>query len=303
MSNSGRLTDPSYELIDEQHECSVLYREHGFPHSLVRWHYHREYELHLITESSGKVFVGDYIGTFYPGHLVLVGPNLPHNWISHAEEGQQFPNRDKVVTFNDELVQSAKQVFPEMESLSNLLERAQFGIEFFGDQLIERAHELMNQMSEASGLTRLSLFLILMELLAKADKYKILSSNNYLLVTGEKNIQRLNLAVNYIVEHYARNVTLEEVAEHVSMKPTYFSKFFRQATGRRFIEFVTSLRISKACELLSNSEKPITDICFEAGFNNISNFNRRFIAAKNMTPSDYRKETFERASERWSHAS
>ncbi len=303
MPHPVRAADPSYELIDEQRTSSVLYREHGFPHPLVRWHYHKEYELHLITASSGKVFVGDYIGNFYPDNLILTGPNLPHNWISQVEEGTQIDGRDRVVNFTDELIATAQGAFPEMHSFTPLLERAQYGIEFYGKNTVSEAKQLIYRIAESQGVTRLSLFFILLELLADTGEYHLLSSNDYLLVTGEKNIQRLNLAVNYIFDHYMRNVTLEEVADHVSMKPTYFSKFFRQATGRRFIEFVTSLRISKACELLSRSDTAITDICFEAGFNNISNFNRRFFASKGMTPSDYRREAYERGSDKWSHAS
>ncbi len=55
---------------------------HGFPSPLVRWHFHEDYELHQITETSGKAFIGDWIGPFRPGHLVLCDPRLPHNWIS-----------------------------------------------------------------------------------------------------------------------------------------------------------------------------------------------------------------------------
>lgn len=290
MSNrTGFQADPSYELIDPQEHSSILYRQHGFPHPLVRWHYHKEYELHLITHSSGKVFVGDYIGNFYPGNLILTGPNLPHNWISQARPNENFPERDRVVTFTDEMLQSARQVFPEITALDELLQRARVGIEFQGRETIAQARTLMQEIAESDSLQRLGAFLRIMDLLAKARDYQLLSSGQYLSVSGEKQQQRVNLAVNYIFDHYSGELSLEEVAEHLGMQPTYFSKFFRQATGRRFIEFVNSLRITRACDLLAHSDLPVTDICFEVGFTNISNFNRRFQALKEMTPSDYRR--------------
>jgi AraC-like DNA-binding protein len=290
MTNRAeRQADPAYELINPLEHSSILYRQHGFPHPLVRWHYHREYELHLITASSGKVFVGDYIGNFYPGNLILTGPNLPHNWISQTDAGETFDERDKVVTFTDELIQSARPVFPEITTLDALLARSRFGIEFQGPAIIRQASALMQEMSHTEGLRRLSAFLSLMSLLADTDQYALLSSDQYQRISGEKNQQRVNLAVNYIFEHYHRDLSLEEVAEHLAMQPTYFSKFFRQATGRRFVEFVNSLRITRACDLLAHSDLPITEICFDVGFTNISNFNRRFQALKGMTPSDYRK--------------
>ena len=89
----------------------------------------------------------------------------------------------------------------------------------------------------------------------------------------------------------------EEVAEHLGMTTTYFSRFFKQATGRGFVEFVNRLRVSKSCELLSKSDKPVTDVCFESGFSNISNFNRRFQQLKGMTPSGYRKLAVQRLTE------
>ncbi len=105
------------------------------------------------------------------------------------------------------------------------------------------------------------------------------------------------MAVNYIFEHYMRELSLEEVASHLGMKPTYFSRFFKRATGRCYVEFVNSLRISKSCELLLDQDKPVTDVCFESGFNNLSNFNRRFQQLKGMTPSCYRRLVEQRLTE------
>lgn len=285
----ARQSDPSYELINPKTNGSILYRQHGFPHELVRWHYHKEYELHLITHSSGKVFVGDYIGNFYPGNLILTGPNLPHNWISHTDEQEEYPERDRVVVFTDDIVQSARQVMPEFEDLDDLLQRSRFGIQFTGRQTIERAHELMVKIANSDGLESLAHFLIFMDMLAKTDEYRLLSSENYFSLSGEKHQQRVNQAVNYIFDHYNGELSLEEVAAELGMQPAYFSRFFRQATGRRFVEFVNSLRINRACDRLAHSDMPITDICFDVGFTNISNFNRRFMALKEMTPSDYRR--------------
>lgn len=146
-----RQSDPSYELIPPKTNGSILYRQHGFPDELVRWHYHKEYELHLITHSTGKVFVGDYIGNFYPGNLILTGPNLPHNWISHTDEQDVYPERDRVVVFTDEVIQSARQVMPEFGELDDLLYRSRFGIQFEGRDTIRRAYDLMDRIAHSDG--------------------------------------------------------------------------------------------------------------------------------------------------------
>ncbi|TWI53847.1 AraC-like DNA-binding protein [Pseudomonas duriflava] len=297
MTRPLRKSDPSYELMDDLNGHSVIYREHGFPCPLVRWHFHKEYELHLIVASSGTAFIGDYIGPFYPYSLFLTGPNLPHNWISQVTEGEIVSKRDMLVNFTDETLENAAAVFPELLSLNPLLERARYGIEFKCPHTIQRTTELLHFIAGTRGVTRLGHFFVLMELLAGCEDYHLLCGALIRSDDDEHTLDRTNKAVNFIFERYASDLTLEEAADHLSMTPTYFSRFFRKATGRCFVEFVNSLRISKSCELLSQSKKAVTDICFESGFNNISNFNRRFQQIKGMTPSHYRRLTARRLTE------
>jgi len=294
---STRTTDPSYELMDDHNGNSLIYREHGFPCPLVRWHNHKEYQLHLIVASSGKVFIGDYVGNFGPDSLFLTGPHLPHNWISQVEDGEVVHTRDMLVNFTDELFEAGNGVFSELRQLAPMFERARYGIEFRCPRTIRQARELMQQVADSEGVTRLGYFLIMLELLARCDDYQLLSGATSAQLGDEHHADRTNLAVNYIFEHYMRELPLEEVAAHLGMKPTYFSRFFKRATGRCFVEFVNSLRISKSCELLVESDKPVTDVCFESGFNNLSNFNRRFQQLKGMTPSRYRRLAMVRMTE------
>ncbi|XQR91400.1 AraC family transcriptional regulator [Stutzerimonas urumqiensis] len=294
---TARTTDPSYELMDDHNGNSLIYREHGFPCPLVRWHNHKEYELHLIVASAGKVFIGDYVGNFAPDSLFLTGPHLPHNWISQVEDGEVIAKRDMLVNFTDELLQAGNQVFSELRLLAPMLERSRYGIEFRDPALIRRAGTLMQQIADSRGISRLGYFFILMELLAGCDDYQLLSGTTATQLSDDQHVDRTNLAVNYIFDNYMRELPLEEVASHLGMKPTYFSRFFKRATGRCYVEFVNSLRISKSCELLTDSDKPVTDVCFESGFNNLSNFNRRFQQLKGMTPSRYRRLAMQRLTE------
>lgn len=297
MTRATRITDPSYELMDDHNGLSIIYRQHGFPCPLVRWHFHKEYELHLIVASSGKVFIGDYIGNFYPESLFLTGPNLPHNWISQVEEDEVVPKRDMLVNFTDDLFESGSHIFAEFKNLAPLLERAQYGIEFRCKKTITQAMTLMQHIEDAKGMARLGQFFILLDVLSVCEDYQLLSGVTTPQLADEHSIDRTNRAVDYIFAHYARELPLEEVAQYLGMKPTYFSRVFKQATGRTFIEFVNRLRISKSCELLADGDKAVTDVCFESGFNNISNFNRRFQQLKGMTPSHYRRLAMQRLTE------
>ena len=94
---ASRTTALGYEADEGQGTLRCL--EHGYPTPLARWHFHDEYELHLIVATSGKAFVGDWIGHFEPGHLVLTGPRLPHNWISADVPEPGIELRDQVIQF------------------------------------------------------------------------------------------------------------------------------------------------------------------------------------------------------------
>src|SRR5258708_26238787 len=119
-----------YEPAEETGVIRCL--EHGWPTPLARWHYHEEYELHLIVATSGKAFVGDWIGQFHPGHLVLAGPRLPHNWISLDVPDAGVGLRDRVIQFHHEPIAQACKSCPELTEVMPLLDRARNGIEFFG---------------------------------------------------------------------------------------------------------------------------------------------------------------------------
>ncbi|OZG73299.1 AraC family transcriptional regulator [Hahella sp. CCB-MM4] len=289
MENSPQLLKPEYEWVEQPLDESIHYIEHGVPSPLIRWHHHKEYELHLVRHTTGKYFVGDHIGTFRPGNLVLVAPDLPHNWISDLGPGESIDMRDQVVHFSVDFLQGLQSQLPELRTLEPMLERARLGVEFYGPRIIKQAQTLFDQLSSTRGLKRLLHFMTLMELLASTDEYRTLSSELHQPLIDKSNLDWLNKAVDYILEHYEGEISLEEVASHMEVSPTYFSKQFKRASGHRFVDFVNRLRVNKAAELLTHSHLPITDICFEVGYNNIANFNRRFLEIKGITPSDYRK--------------
>src|SRR3954464_426106 len=91
---------PDLEVVDVPRETSFKVWRHGYPYRTVRWHFHPEYEIHLITATTGKYFVGDHIGNFAPGNLVMVGSDLPHNWVSNVPGGDRVAERCLVLQFD-----------------------------------------------------------------------------------------------------------------------------------------------------------------------------------------------------------
>ncbi len=262
--------------------------EHGFPTPLARWHYHDEYELHLIVASSGKAFVGDYIGYFQPGHLVLTGPRLPHNWISLDLPEGGIAQRDLAIQFGHAPMQQAAQHIPELAEVMPLLERARNGIEFFG--LSQQATAHWHRIKDSTGLARLGAFCEFLGELARCTDYRLLSHAQLQSVDDHAQLDQINLIVSRITDNLAQPLAASDMAREFGMSESRFSRFFRRATGNTFTDFVNQVRINRACQLLMESDHYITHICYEVGFNNIANFNRRFLDIKGMTPREFRRQ-------------
>ena len=262
--------------------------EHGFPTPLARWHYHDEYELHLIVATSGKAFVGDWIGQFQPGHLVLTGPRLPHNWISMGLPEGGVAVRDQVIQFKHGPLAQAAEQLPELAEARPLLERARHGIEFFG--LSDSAGMHFQRIKAARGLRRMAEFFAFLGDLARCSDYRLLSAVQLQGNDDDHSADSINTLVNRITDDVANAPSLAEVAAELGMSESRFSRFFRKATGNSFTDFVNLVRVHRACQLLMESERLITHICYEVGFNNVANFNRRFLEVKGMTPTEFRRQ-------------
>ncbi len=261
---------------------------HGVPNPLVRWHHHDEYELHLIVQTRGKVFVGDYIGYFEPGHLVLTGPRLPHNWISNDIPPEGVPVRDLVLQFADPPLRRACEQLPELAECLPLLERARHGVEFFG--LSDLAMRSLEAIRVSRGLHRFAEFLKLMEHLSDCKDYRLLSSTPLQSLEDDASAQKISSIVDYITDNCCAPLTLAEVSERAGMSESQFSRHFRRATGNTFTDFVNRLRVARACQLLMETDAYIANVCYESGFNNVANFNRRFLQLKGMTPKEFRRQ-------------
>ena len=269
------------QLDRTSYDGVLRYLQHGFPNPLVRWHCHEECELHLIVATTGRLFVGDYIGDFSPGHLVLTGPRLPHNWISSEVPEQGVELRDMVVQFASQPLEQAAHTIPELSEILLLLERSTYGIEFFG--LGQEAEQFFLKIRETSGIQRFSEFLQFIGVLARSTNYRLLSS-----IKMQSFDDKINTVLNDITENYCQPMSAELAAEKLGMSFSKFSRFFGQSTGHSFTDFVNRIRINKACDLLRNTDYYVTNICYDVGFNNVANFNRRFMQFKGMTPRQFR---------------
>ncbi|WP_122581340.1 AraC family transcriptional regulator [Pseudomonas viridiflava] len=276
-------------ILPEPDQCFRWY-EHDYPYPLARWNHHPEFEIHLIRRGSGKLVAGDYIGGFEAGHVALIGPDLPHDWIGDLAPGEHLPGRDVVLQFDGAALLALRKTLPELGELQRLFEQARRGIEFTGATAVQAAR-LMEDIGTAQGLERLILFLQLINTLVKAPSQDahLLASSCYAPTLDARSAERINKAFDYLLSELTNDIRLSVIAQRLEMTDPGFSRFFKRNTGHGFIDLMRKLRIQRACRLLLQSDMSVSDICFEVGYANLSNFNRHFRVETGQTPSDYRR--------------
>jgi AraC-like DNA-binding protein len=279
---------PDLEVVQIRPGESFAAWSHGYPFRTVRWHFHPEYELHLVVATRGRYFVGDFIGEFEPGNLVLTGPNLPHNWVSDIPKGTTVPLRCRIVQFSEHFIEGVQAALPELAALQPLLERSRRGVLFSQETSVQVA-TLMPELMDAQGVRRIELFLLILGHLCRGQSDEMLASASYLPDPSGYMSAGLNKALSFLRGNLTQPFTEAELAAIAGQSTSAFSRAFRKHTGMSLVQYVKRLRINLACQILMSDEQaPITDICFEVGFNNLSNFNRQFRAEKGMTPSRFR---------------
>lgn len=279
--------NPDLELVHTRRDESFRAWVHDYPHTVAKWHFHPEYEIHVIQASSGKFFVGDFIGDFAPGNLVITGPNLPHNWISEVGERETVRSRDVVLQFSRDAVERMVAAFTELHSIVGLVDDAARGIQF-PDALGLAIAPLMLELAVSHGCRRVELLMSIFDRLSSCTERTLLAGPAY-DVNAQRYMQStINQVLSYIQQNLPGTLREADVAEFAGMSVSTFTRFFRRHTGCTFVQYQNRLRINEACELLMCSTLSVTEICYRVGFNNLSNFNRQFLSTKAMPPSKFR---------------
>ncbi|MBU2987683.1 AraC family transcriptional regulator [Saccharophagus degradans] len=265
--------------------CKTFQEDHNL-------HYHPECELTYILKGSGTRCVGDNIEPFEPNDLVMIGPNLPHRWISNENTDGTGLCEMLVLQFPADCFGEKLLGDPGSKRLHQLLESANKGFKLSSDASPYAATHLRN-VQHTQGLRQLSAFIALLDTLCLAPK-KHLNPDTYKSNHTDINSLRIAKVTKHVKRNLSASIKQTEVADLVCMTPQSFSRFFRGATGRTFVSFVNELRIEEACKQLASTTNDIIDIAYECGYGNLSNFNRRFSQIQKCTPSEYRKKHLQR---------
>mgnify|MGYP003412571724 FL=1 len=246
-------------------------------------HCHPEYEINLVMNTSGTRVVGDDEEAFDELDLVMTGPFVPHVWKSEL-----VTNHVITIQFSSDLLSFQminKRLFMPIRQL--LIDSMQ-GLHFFGPEA-ERIRNEIVEITRMQGFQTATKFLNILNLLAYAPRRKLVSNmyESENLVNSSKS-RRITKACKYIEENISQKISLSDVAMLVNMSDSAFSHFFKKKTGISFITYVNNLRVATACDLLASTSLSASEICYDCGFNNKSNFIRILTKRKNMTPIEYR---------------
>jgi AraC-like DNA-binding protein/mannose-6-phosphate isomerase-like protein (cupin superfamily) len=251
------------------------------------WHFHPEYELIFVLQGCGYRVVGDNISRLEPGDLVMVGPGLPHIWQHEPESGGQGRVHFLLIQFEDKFLGDGLLRLPAMEPLQRLLHRATRGLHIVG-RTHDRVGALMQSMTSVRGMERVVRFLEILTVLAASEDCEAIASASFGAGTSFYDQERMDRVFQFLNTRVGESVRLSQAAQLVSLSEGAFSRFFRAHTGKTFPAFVNELRIGRACHLLMEEDLNITEVAFQCGFTNLSNFNRQFLRLKGLSPRQFR---------------
>jgi len=279
---------PALEIIEPSFGSSFSLTQYSDNNisSAHFWHYHPEIELVYVNGGSGKRQVGSHISYYTSGSLILIGSNLPHCGFTDEKTGNK---KETIVHMKSDFLGNDFFGLSEMKNINHLFDRAKAGLVFIGETK-KRIGSKLELIENQMPFERLLSLLSILNELEEATEYKVLNAEGFLMDLQMQDNDKINTIFNYVKDNFQEQITLEEVADLVSMTVPSLCRYFKKITKKTFTKFVNEYRLVHASKLLAEKPISITEICFESGFNNFSYFNKTFQEFTGKSASQYRKE-------------
>ena len=281
------LLEKSIESLNQ----SYLVKKLQEPFFDPNWHFHPHYQLFTVIKGTGTRFIGDDIRHFEEGDTVFLGPNMPHLWRSdrnYFEKESQLQTEGIVVYFKEDFLGNDFFEKPEMFDIKSFLKNSERGLDLTGTLGSEMVSDL-KELLVLTGFEGISKLLNILHKLSVTDNYQYISSSNYTNTHKISETERMRIVHEYVLKHFKENINLSTVASLSNMTEAAFCRYFKSRTNKTFSDFVKEIRIGNACKMLQNEQKSISQICYESGYNTVSNFNNQFKSLKGVSPLQYQK--------------
>jgi AraC-like DNA-binding protein len=279
---------PVYQKLTAAPDEGFVFKEiraEGFD---CPWHVHPEYELILVLRSKGYRIVADNISPLGAGDLVFVGPGLPHIWQNEPGANAQARVHALLIQFEEKFLGEELLGLPALKPLRQFFHRAGRGLHVLG-RTRDEVSGLMREMARLRGFDRIVQLQRILAVLARSHECRELATSSFKAEAQLYDQERMDRVFQFLNSRFSQTVRLCEAARVVSMSEGAFSRFFHAHTGRTFPDFVNELRIGRACRLLTETDKTITEVAYGCGFESLTNFNRQFRRIKGSRPRDFRR--------------
>ncbi len=252
------------------------------------YHYHPELELVWIQKSKGRFSIGDYQGFFQEGDLFFIGSNVPH--VFYNTEDHPFGKEAAqtiVIQFSENFIGDKAWQAPELIGIAKTLQLAKKGLQFKGKNPLP-IFKAMKKLLQSKEAERVILLLQILQEWTMKENISILQNLSETENAPSKTEHRIQKILTTLSKQTNQRITLKELSQALFMTHSSLSRLFRQKMGISLIDYVNTQRIALSCHLLATTDRPISEICFEVGFENLSNFNRQFLKRKQCSPRDFR---------------
>ena len=257
-----------------------------------QWHFHPEIELIYVHKGRGTRFIGTDVHRFEPDELFLFGSNLAHMWKCDPEyfmKDSKLKAEVTIIYFHHDFLGDKFFSIHELKSIESLLEKAKHGIKITGNTKAQ-VKELIGKLPVAKGLERITTLLILLEKIANSKEKQYVNSTHNDVKIDKAETNRLNKIFQHVSDNFQRKITLTEIASVANLSTKAFCRYFKSKTRKTFYDFLLEVRVAHACHLLLEKDMSVYEVCYDTGFNNLSNFNRYFKKITDKTPTGYKRE-------------
>jgi AraC-like DNA-binding protein len=288
LSTIGAVMKAFYEAVTLEPGASWAFLDRRLPDGIpFEWHHHPEFELTLTLNSRGHRYIGSDVDAYDDGDLVLIGPDLPHSWQSREAIDRDLPHVALVSWFSREWIDRLTATLPEMSQLSGMLVHASRGLTF-GRGARAAAAPRIESMRAAPPALRLILLLDVLNTLCHDDDVTPLANAPRDTTAGLAGDVRMARVLQHLHAHFAERVVVGALADIACVSTSAFHRMFRRHARMTMVDYVTRLRIGRACSLLIESSQSIAIIAADVGYSNLSLFNRQFARLKGEAPSRFR---------------
>lgn len=243
-----------------------------------------ENELIIFTSGHGYILIKEKTISFQPGDIFF--------WPSHFPHRFQIMEAPKVsatlLRFRPDIFGSLFLNLPECHYIKLLLKESLYGLQIFGESKYE-AYILIDSFLKVNNFQRLIKLLQYFNDMSKRNEYiKLTTELEH--EANKKKAENINEIFRFTLERFNTSLSLHQVASVACMSVASFCNYFKQHTHKTYNYYLNEVRINYACQQLRTTNKSVSDIGYESGFNTIAHFHRQFLKFTKKTPLQYRKK-------------